>query len=94
MKGKTYKVDLLPEDFVNANYERASDCALARAMKRHFSVLYASCDDEDSHIQNQAGRIRNFTILNRFTKEDYDFVKKEYENPNHDTIYYVTLKEY
>jgi hypothetical protein len=93
MKGKTYKIDLLPEDFVNGNYIDSCFCALAKAMKRYFEVSKASCDDEDADIEKD-GKSINFTIVDRFTSEDYDFVEEQYRDPNHDTIYYVTLKEY
>ena len=93
MKSKIFKVDLLPEDFLNASYNSPCYCALAKAMKRYFKVSKSSCDNEDADI-GEWGNQRNFTIVGGFDSDDYDFVKKQYQDPNHDTIYYVTLKEY
>lgn len=93
---KTYKIDLLPEDFEEANYFNIEDCPLARAMRRHFDEKYCTCGGTFVEIWDDwhyGGIKKNFSIVNGFYREDYDFVKEQYQDPNHDTIYFVTLKE-
>jgi len=98
MKKKTYKVDLLPEDFVDCAFISNEDCALSRAMRRYFSKEFCTSGvtvaDICSNGPYRGIHEREFIIINMFTEEDYEFVKEQYKDPNHDTIYFVELKEY
>ena len=94
MKSKTYKVDLLPEDFIECNFGSICDCALTRALRRKFRGDFELKSDVFcGETTAQVGH-RSFEIVDGFHEDDFDFVREKYENLNHDTIYYVTLKEY
>lgn len=86
---KTIKIDLLPEDFKNTNYCNVDDCALARATRRHFEASSVRCDSYQVDVYKNSKVIYN--IPNRFTNEDYDYVKEQYENTKCDKIFQVTL---
>lgn len=93
---KTYKVDLLPEDFIGTTFTSFTDCPLARAIKRHFSLhetyvnfkqIWKTVDDRGNH---------DMEIVKPEVEWNHEICEKVaecYKDSDHDTIYYVTLKE-
>lgn len=72
---RNIEVILKPQDFVGNDYESNEDCALARAMKRHFKIKNVCVTPCWVELADS-----NFNIKDGFLPSDFDFVKEQYEN--------------
>lgn len=89
-KQKNIEVVLLPKDFKRTEYTSSSDCALARAVNRHFKTNTASVDEETVDINFLEDNHQSFKIKRKFTPDDFDFVAEQYQkDPKMTKGYYV-----
>jgi hypothetical protein len=96
MKKKTYKIDLLPEDFIGTTFYSFTDCPLARAIKRRFNLNEPYLNFKQIWRNKEDCHKHDMEIVNpdeEWNHEISEKVAKCYKDPNHDTIYYVIIKE-
>lgn len=86
-------IKLLPKDFIGNHYLDTHDCPLVRACKRHFKTNNVEAGGYEVTINNKDWIIVMNEVYN-WNCSIMNAVKEKYQNPDHDTIYYVQLKKY
>ncbi len=91
---KTIEIGLIPSDFKGNAFISNTDCPLARAVKRHFKIknhenIFVKPDGVKLSKRNGSYNIK-YIIKNRFTADDFLFVREQYENdPQMKKVQYV-----
>lgn len=95
---KEFKIELLPEDFINTDYGSNKNCPLARAMRRFFHEEFCSCGSIKADIWKEreySGLLkRTFKIKGWFSWEDYEIIENSFLSGEVDVKHFVTLIEY
>lgn len=94
---KEFKIELLPEDFINTAYGSNEDCALSRAMRRHFDEEFCTCGANKANIWEEReyhGHKRAFEIKGLFSWEDHQRIENNFLSGEVDIKHFVTLIEF